>query len=134
MFNSTTRAVHVEHLRDLLAEKQDEARRLHSEYHQVASSAQPATERTAAVAAPVPDPRLKSDTAYLRALIDRKRTEDVRILLRGKPYLLDEYVRLGPDQTALEYAMDQGQDQGIQDVIAVLREVAIESAEDPQPS
>ena len=56
--------------------------------------------------------------------MDRKRIGDVRILLRGKPYLLDEYVRLGPNQTALEYAMARCQDQGMKDSIVVLREAA----------
>ena len=36
MFSSTTRAVHVQHLRDLLAEAQQEAHSLNSEYQQVA--------------------------------------------------------------------------------------------------
>ena len=42
---------------------------------------------------------------------------------------MDEYVRIGPNQTALTYAMTQDQDQGMQDIIAVLREAASESAE-----
>ena len=54
---------------------------------------------------------------------------DIEQLLRGRRYLLDEYVRLGPNQAALEYAMAQDQDQGMQDIIAVLREAASESAE-----
>ena len=63
------------------------------------------------VAVPEKHPRLRQDVALLRSWIDRKRIGDVRILLRGKPYLLDEYVRLGPNQTALEYAMAQDQEE-----------------------
>ena len=74
-------------------------------------------------------PRLRQDTAYLRSLIDRRRPSDARMLLRGKPYLLGEYVRIGPNQTALTYAMNQDQDQGMLDVIAVLREAASERAD-----
>ena len=88
MFSSTTRAVHVEHLRDLLATQQEEARRLHSEYHQVASSAQPATELTAAVAKVEPDRRERFFGEYLRSLILRDRPEDVRLLILSKPFLL----------------------------------------------
>ena len=120
MFSSTARAVHIEHLRDLLAEKQEEARR----YHRVAAE-RPTPARTVAVAVAVPaerHPRLRLDTAFLRSLIDRRRPGVIRELLQGKAYLLQEFVRISPNQTALEYAMEQDQDQGIQDIIAVLRE------------
>ena len=131
MFSSTTRAVHVQHLRDLLAEAQQEAHSLNSEYQQVAERpVGGVVELVPVVTAPEErHPRLRQDTAYLRSLIDRRRPSDARMLLRGKPYLLGEYVRIGPNQTALTYAMNQDQDQGMLDVIAVLREVASERAD-----
>ena len=122
MFSATAKSSHIQQLRDELAETQAEARRLRSEYHKVASEERPGAELAAAVVVQEEYPRLRQDVALLRSWMDRKRIGDVRILLRGKPYLLDEYVRLGPNQTALEYAM--AQDQGMQDIIAVLREAA----------
>ena len=123
MFSATAKSSHIQQLRDELAETQAEARRLRGEYHKVAFQEPPAVE-LAVAAVPEKHPRLRQDVALLRSWMDRKRIGDVRILLRGKPYLLDEYVRLGPNQTALEYAMAQDQDQGMQDIIAVLREAA----------
>ena len=84
MFSSAQRETQLVRLRAELAEAHDEARR----YDRVAIEERPAVGLAVAVPTPVPDPRIRSDTAYLRALIDRKRTSDVRILLRGKPYLL----------------------------------------------
>ena len=123
MFSSAHRETHVVRLRAELAETRAEARRLWSEYHKVAPEERLAVE-LAAAAVPEEHPRLRLDVALLRSWIDRRRLDDIRALLRGKPYLLDEYVRLGPNQTALEYAMAQDQDQGMQDIIAVLREAA----------
>ena len=118
MFSSAHRETQLVRLRAELAEARDEACR----YDRVALEERPAVGFTVAVPTPVPDPQIRSDVAYLRSLIDRRWPGVIRELLRGKPYLLDEYVRIGPNRTALEYAMDQDQDQGMQDIIAVLRE------------
>ena len=126
MFSSAHRETHLVRLRAELAEARDEARR----YDRVALEERPAV----GLAAPAErHPRLRLDTAFLRSLIDRRRPGVIRELLQGKAYLLQEFVRISPNQTALEYAMDQDQDQGIQDVIAVLREVASEKIH-PTPS
>ena len=100
MFSTTAKSSGVEQLRAELAETRAEARRLRSEFHQVTSSERPAVELAAAV--PEEHPRLRLDTAFLRSLIDRRRPDVIRELLRGKAYLLQEFVRIGPNQTALE--------------------------------
>ena len=128
MFSSAHRETRVVRLRAELAATREEARRLNSEFHQAASSERPAVE-LAAAAVPEEHPRLQQDTAYLRSLIDHRRPGVIKGLLQGKAYLLDEYVRIAPNQTALTYAMAQDQDQGMQDIIAVLREAASESAD-----
>ena len=127
MFSATAKSSRVEELRAELAVTQAEARRLRSEFHQATSSERPAVELAAA--APEEHPRLRQHVALLRAWIDHRRPSDIKGLLQGKAYLLDEYVRIGPNQTALTYAMAQDQDQGMQDIIAVLREAATESVE-----
>ncbi len=83
MFSSTASAVHIEHLRDLLAEKQEEARR----YHRIAAE-RPTPELTAAVAKVEPDRRERFFGEYMRSLILRDRPDDVRLLLLSKPFLL----------------------------------------------
>ena len=128
MFSSAHRETHLVRLRAELAATREEALRLHSEFHQAASSERPGAE-LAAAAVPEEYPRLRQDVALLRAWIDHRRPSDIKGLLQGRRYLLDEYVRIGPNQTALTYAMTQDQDQGMQDIIAVLREAASESAE-----
>ena len=123
MFSSAHRETHIVRLRAELAEARDEACR----YDRVSLEDRRAVGLAAVVPAPVErHPRLRLDTAFLRSLIDRRRPGVIRELLQGKAYLLQEFVRIGPNQTALEYAMAQGQDQGMQDIIAVLREVASE--------
>ena len=119
MFSSTTRAVHIEHFRDLLAEKQEEARR----YHRVAVE-RPTPARTAAAPAPVPDPRVHSDVALLRSWVDRRRLEDIKTLLQGKQYLLDEHVYIGNGKTASQTALEYATRKEYHDVVAVLREAA----------
>ena len=119
MFSSAHRETHLVRLRAELAEAREEVRR----YDRVALEERPAVGLAVAVPAPVErHPRLRLDTAFLRSLIDRRRPGVIRELLQGKAYLLQEFVRISPNQTALEYAMEQDQDQGIQDIIAVLRE------------
>ncbi len=115
MFSSTARASHIKQLRDELAETQAEARRLRSEYHKVASKERPAVELAVATV-PEEHPRLRLDVAWLRSWIDRRRPDDIKALLQGKPYLMDEFVRIGPNQTALEYATDRG----LQDIVDAL--------------
>ena len=124
MFSSTTRAVHIEHLRDLLAEKQEEARR----YHQIAAE-RSTPERTAAAPAPEEHPRIRLQTALLRSWVDRRRLDDIRTLLRGKPYLLDEHVYIGNGETASQTALEYATRMKYQDVIAVLRKVASDGSE-----
>jgi len=121
MFN-TTASSRVEELRGQLAAKQAEAARLSHEYTQVALRASPARPRPTTELVELPptepeDPRLRFHVARLRALIDRRRLSDIQVLLRGRPYLLEEFVRIGPAQTALEYAMDRG----LEDIVAVLQ-------------
>ena len=128
MFNTTARASHVEELRGQLAAKQQEARELDHRYRQVAlcaepvTAARPTTELVELAPAEPEDPRLRFHVARLRALIDRRRPVDINALLQGRPHLLDEFVRIGPNQTALEYAMDRG----LEDIVTVLQ--ASESA------
>ena len=123
MFSSAHRETHVVRLRAELAATREEALRLHSEFHQAASSERPAVE-LAASAVPEEHPRLRLDVALLRSWIDRRRPNDIKALLRGKPYLLHQFVRISPDQTALEYAMDRG----LQEIVDALT-VASESIE-----
>ena len=126
MFN-TTASSRVEELRGQLAAKQQEAVRLNHEYTQVALRASPArprptTELAELAPAEPEDPRLRFHVARLRALIDRRRPSDIQVLLQGRPYLLEEFVRIGPNQTALQYATDRG----LSDIVTVLQ--ASESA------
>ena len=125
MFSSTVCAARVEHLRDLLAEKQEEARR----YHRVAAE-RPTPERIVAVAVPEEHPRLQLQTALLRSWVDRRRLDDIRTLLRGKRYLLDEYVYIGNGETASQTALEYAARMKYHDVVAVLREVAGERVEE----
>ena len=119
MFSSAHRETHLVRLRAELAEAREKALC----YDRVAVEDQPVVGLAVAVPAPAErHPRLRLDTAFLRSLIDRRRPGVIRGLLQGKAYLLQEFVRIGPNQTALTYAMDQDQDQGMLDVIAVLRE------------
>ena len=128
MFSATVRASRVEELRAELAQKQEEARQLDHRYRQVALCAEPVTAARSTVElielAPTEpeDPRLRFHVARLRALIDRRRLSDIQVLLRGRPHLLDEFVRISPNQTALQYAMDRG----LSDIVALLQ--ASESA------
>ena len=128
MFNTSARSSHVEQLRAELAQKQEEARRLDHRYRQVALCAEPVTAARSTVElvklAPTEpeDPRLRFLVARLRALIDRRRPSDIQVLLQGRPHLLDEFVRISPNQTALQYATDRG----LSDIVALLQ--ASESA------
>ena len=125
---STARASRVEELRGQLAAKQQEARQLDHRYRQVALCAESVTAARSTVElvklAPTEpeDPRLRFHVARLRALIDRRRPSDIQVLLQGRPHLLKQHVRISPNQTALEYAMDRG----LEDIVAVLQ--ASESA------
>ena len=71
MFSSAHRETHVVRLRAELAATREEALRLHSEFHQAASSERPAVE-LAAAAVPEEHPRLRLDVALLRSWIDRR--------------------------------------------------------------
>ena len=128
MFSSTVRANHIQHLRDELAETQAEARRLRSEYHKVASEERPAVE-LAAAAVPEEHPRLRLDVALLRSWIDRRRPDDIKALLRGKRYLLDEHVFIGNGEAASQTALEYAARMKYQDVVAVLQEVASDGSE-----
>ena len=97
MFSSTASAVHVERLRDELAQVQAEARRLHSEFHQIERE----TPDPFATTSSAPPPR-HTQEAYCRSLIDRGRGEDVVDLLRRNPGLED--VALYTGMKVREYA------------------------------
>lgn len=126
MFSSAHRETQLVRLRAELAEARDEACR----YDRVALEDRRAVGLAAVVTAPEERyPRLRQDTAYLRSLIDRRRSNDIKELLRGRPYLLGEYVRIGPNQTALTYAMNQDQDQGMRDIVTVLQKAAGDGSE-----
>ena len=103
MFSSAHRETHIVRLSAELAEKRVEAHRLHSEYHQVASSAQPATELTAAVAKVEPDRRERFFGEFLRSLILRDRPDDVRLLILSKPFLL-QFADVHRGMTGRQYA------------------------------
>ena len=127
MFSTTARASRVEELRSELARKQAEAVRLSHEYTQVSLRASPARPRSTVeleelAPAEPEDPRLRFHVARLRALIDRRRPVDINALLQGRPHLLKEFVRISPNQTALQYATDRG----LLDIVAALQ--ASESA------
>ena len=127
MFSTTAKSSRVQELRGQLAAKQQEAVRLSHEYTQVSLRASPArprptTELAELAPAEPEDPRLRFHVARLRALIDRRRPSDIQQLLQGRPHLLKQHVRISPNQTALEYAMDRG----LEDIVALLQ--ASESA------
>ena len=128
MFSTTPTAPPAAALQSALAQQRAEAVRLNRQaYVQLQTRASPAklrptTELVELAPAEPEDPRLRFHVARLRALIDRRRPSDIQVLLRGRPYLLEEFVRIGPNQTALEYAMDRG----LSDIVALLQ--ASESA------
>ena len=129
MFSATPTAPPAAALQSALAQQRAEAVRLNRQaYVQLQSRASPAKLRPTTELvelAPVvepEDPRLRFHVARLRALIDRRRPSDIQQLLQGRPHLLKQHVRIGPAQTALEYAMDRG----LEDIVTVLQ--ASESA------
>ena len=56
--------------------------------------------------------------------MDRRRLEDIKTLLQGKQYLLDEHVYIGNGKTASQTALEYATRKEYHDVVAVLREAA----------
>ena len=123
MFSSAHRETHLVRLRAELAATREEALRLHSEFHQAASSERPGAE-LAAAAVPEEHPRLRQDVALLRSWIDHRRPSDIKGLLQGRRYLLDEYVYIGNGKTTSQTPLVYATRMKYHDVVAVLQEVA----------
>ena len=79
---------------------------------------------------PEEHPRLRLQVALLRSWIDRRRPDDIKALLRGKPYLMEQHVYIGNGETASQTALEYATRMKYQDVVAVLQEVASERVEE----
>lgn len=123
MFSSTAKSSRVEQLRTELAQKQAEARQLDNRYRQLALCAEPVAAVRPTVElveqAAEPDRRARFFGEFLRSLILRDHVDDVRSLVRSRPYLLHfEDVHRG--MTGKAYATSLGDRAQI---LAVLDEV-----------
>ena len=124
MFSATVRASRVEELRVELAAKQQEARQLDHRYRQVALCAEPVTaarsttELVEMALAVEPDRRERFWGEFLKSLVHRDRVQDVRSLVRNRPYLL-QFKDIHRGMTARQYATSLGRTE----VLRVLDEV-----------